>query len=457
LKTRLLAATVHLTAALLFCTTLAASALAKPQWQSIKLKNGMEVIVIENRSVPLVTIEIAVKNGSYTEPPDYNGLSHLYEHMFFKTNERSKEEGYMERVGEYGIFRNAQTREEVVNYYATSVKTSLRPAMTIMRDAIRYPLFDQRELEQERVVVLDEFSRNESNPFYHLTRAVDLKLWYKYYSRKNPLGEREVISTATPEKMRTIQQKFYVPNNSALIVAGDVNAPEIFKMAEEMYGDWAAAEDPFVKNPLVTHPPLTKDEAVIVTQPVQAATLFIAYHGPSTDTDAPATYAADVFSFVLRQPDSKFARALIDTGLTTAAGIGYLTQRNVGPIQVTAQTTPDKLKDAIRAINAEIARFDAPDYITDEQLESAKTLLEANEIFSREKPSEYAHTVSFWWASSGLPYYGSYVENVKKVTKADIRRYVEKYIKGKNRVVGVMLSAEDKQRVGLTEKDLLTR
>jgi zinc protease len=457
LKTRLLAATVHLTAALLFCTTLAASALAKPQWQSIKLKNGMEVIVIENRSVPLVTIEIAVKNGSYTEPPDYNGLSHLYEHMFFKTNERSKEEGYMERVGEYGIFRNAQTREEVVNYYATSVKTSLRPAMTIMRDAIRYPLFDQRELEQERVVVLDEFSRNESNPFYHLTRAVDLKLWYKYYSRKNPLGEREVISTATPEKMRTIQQKFYVPNNSALIVAGDVNAPEIFKMAEEMYGDWPAAEDPFIKNPLVTHPPLTKDEAVIVTQPVQAATLFIAYHGPSTDTDAPATYAADVFSFVLRQPDSKFARALIDTGLTTAAGIGYLTQRNVGPIQVTAQTTPDKLKDAIRAINAEIARFDAPDYITDEQLESAKTLLEANEIFSREKPSEYAHTVSFWWASSGLPYYGSYVENVKKVTKADIRRYVEKYIKGKNRVVGVMLSAEDKQRVGLTEKDLLTR
>lgn len=457
MKTRFRAATVHAAAALLFLTTLAVSALAKPQWQSIKLKNGLEVIVIENRAVPLVTIEIAVKNGSYTEPPDYNGLSHLYEHMFFKTNERSKEEGYMEKVGEYGIFRNAQTREEVVNYYATCVKTSLRPAMTIMRDAIRYPLFDKQELEQERVVVLDEFSRNESNPFYHLSRAVDQKLWYKYYSRKNPLGERDVIATATPEKMHTIQQKFYVPNNSALIVAGDVNAAEIFKMAEELYGDWPRGEDPFIKNPLVTHPPLTKDEAVIVTQPVQAATIFIAYHGPSTDTDAPATYAADVFSFVLRQPDSKFAKALIDTGLTTAAGIGYLTQRNVGPIQVTAQTTPDKLKDAIKAINAEIARFDAPDYITDEQLESAKTLLEANEIFSREKPSEYAHTVSFWWASSGLDYYGSYVENVKKVTKADIKRYVDKYIKGKYRVVGVMLSPQDKERIGLTEKDLLTK
>ncbi len=92
------------------------------------------------------------------------------------------------------------------------------------------------------------------------------------------------------------------------MVAGDVSAQEIFKMAEELYGDWPAGEDPFIKNPLVKHPPLQHDEAVIVNQPVNAATFEIAYLGPSTDTDAPATYAADVFSFILRQPNSKFSR-----------------------------------------------------------------------------------------------------------------------------------------------------
>src|SRR5205823_3462938 len=132
-----------------------------------------------------------------------------------------------------------------------SVKTSLRGTMIYMRDNIRYPLFDKTELEQEREVVLDEFSRNEANPFYHLKKAVDQKLWYKYFSRKNVIGDRTVISTATPEKMRTIQHKFYVPNNSALIVSGDVTAAEVFKLAEELYGDWPAAEDPFIKNPLV--------------------------------------------------------------------------------------------------------------------------------------------------------------------------------------------------------------
>lgn len=435
----------------------ATAAWAKPQWQKTRLKNGLEVIVIENRLVPLVTVEIAVKNGAYTEPPEYNGLSHLYEHMFFKSNERSRAEGYLDRAAELGMLSNAQTQTEVVNYYTTTIRSGLREALILMRDSIRYPMFDKTELEQEREVVIDELSRHDANPFYHLFRAVDERLWFKFFSRKNPGGERSVVGAATQEQMRTIQSKFYLPNNSALIVAGDVNSPEIFKLSEEIFGDWPAAEDPFIKNPLVKHPVLTRDEAVIVNQAVQAVTIQIGYHGPSTDIDAPATYAADVFSFILRQPDSKFARALIDSGLTTGAAVGYLTQRNVGPITITAQTTPEKLKTALEVINAEVLKFDAPDYISDEQLESAKTLIEVNEIYSREKPSEYAHTVSFWWASTGLDYYASYVEKVKAVTRADIKCYIDKYMKSRPRVVAVMISAADQARIGLNKEMLLAR
>jgi zinc protease len=430
---------------------------AQPQWKKITLKNGMDVIIIENASVPLVTVEIAVKNGAYTEPPEFNGLSHLYEHMFFKSNERSKAEGYHDRAAELGMLSNAQTQYEVVNYYTTTINTGLREAMTLMRDAIRYPLFDKQELDQEIVVVLDELNQHRSNPYFYMIDATDKKLWYKYPSRKRPGGDPETVSRATPEMMRVIQKKFYLPNNSALVVAGDVTAQEGFKLAEEIFGDWPRGEDPFVKDPIPRHPPLEKDEAVIVNQPVNAATIQISYHGPSTDLDAPATYAADVFSFILRQPDSRFSRALIDSGLTSGASLGYLTQRNVGPIQFQAQTTPEKLKSALKAINAELSKFDAPDYFTDQELEYAKTLLDVNEIYDREKPSQYAHTVSFWWASSGLDYYASYVENLRKVTREDIRRYVGKYMKNKPRIVSVLLPEADQKRIALSEKDLLSR
>jgi zinc protease len=449
-------------AAVLLLLSVAAIALpggasAQPQWQKITLKNGLEVIVIENVSVPLVTVEIAVKNGAYTEPPEYNGLSHLYEHMFFKSNARSRDEGYHDRAAELGMLSNAQTQYEVVNYYTTTIKTGLREAMTLMRDALRYPLFDKKELDQEIQVVLDELAQHRSNPFFYLIDGVDKKLWYKYPSRKRPGGDPETVAAATPEMMRTIERKFYIPNNSALVVAGDVSAQEVFKLSEELFGDWARGEDPFLKDPIPRHPPLEKDDALIVNQPVNAATIQISYHGPSTDQDAPATYAADVFSFILRQPDSRFSRALVDSGLTTGANLGYLTQKNVGPIQFTAQTTPDKLKEALKAIDRELASFDAPDYYSDEELEYAKTLLDVNEIYSREKPSEYAHTVSFWWASSGLDYYATYVEFLNKVTREDIRQYVRKYMKYKPRVVGVLISDSDQKRINLTERDLLER
>lgn len=437
--------------------TLSGSALAQPQWKKITLKNGMDVIIIENAAVPLVTVEIAVKNGAYTEPPEYNGLSHLYEHMFFKSNERSKSDGYHDRAAELGMLSNAQTQYEVVNYYTTTIRTGLREALTLMRDAIRYPLFDKQELDQEIQVVLDELNQHRSNPYFYLIDATDKKLWYKYPSRKRPGGDPETVAKATPEMMRVIQKKFYIPNNSALVIAGDVTAQEGFKLAEEIFGDWSRGEDPFVKDPIPRHPPLAKDESVIINQPVNAATIQISYHGPSTDLDAPATYAADVFSFILRQPDSRFSRALIDSGLTTGATLGYLTQRNVGPIQFMAQTTPEKLKDAIKAINTELAKFDAPDYFTDKELEYAKTLLDVSEIYDREKSSQYAHTVSFWWASSGLDYYATYVENLRKVTREDIRQYVRKYMKNKPRIVSALLSDDDQKRIALAEKDLLVR
>src|SRR5882672_2043648 len=250
-----------------------ATAPARPQQAQLVnhiLANGLEVIVLEDHSVPLVTAELAVKNGSYTEPPELNGLSHLYEHMFFKGNRAvANAEEYLRTIGQLGIAYNGTTREEVVDYYFTTTTPNLRTAMQFMRDSVRYPLFDDREFERERQVVIGEIDRNESNPFYYLNREINERLFYKYLSRKNPLGNRQTVSTATTDMMRLIQGRYYVPNNSALVVTGDVQPEEIFKMAQEFYGDWPRREkDPFVEFPMVDHPPLAKSEGNVIKQPV---------------------------------------------------------------------------------------------------------------------------------------------------------------------------------------------
>lgn len=429
-----------------------------PQAQLVNrvLANGLEIVVLEDHSVPLVTIELAVRNGSFTEPPELNGLSHLYEHMFFKANRAiANAEEYLQKIGQLGIAYNGSTQTEIVNYYFTTTSPNLRTAMNFMRDAVRYPLFDKGEFEREREVVIGEMDRNESNPFYYLNLEMNNRLFYKYQSRKNPLGNRQTVQTATTDMMRLIQGRYYVPNNSALVVTGDVQPEEVFKMAQDFYGDWPKTEDPFVKFPMVEHPPLLKSEGGIVKQAVQNVVIDIGWHGPSIGKDNPGSYAADVFSFILTQPNSRFQRALVDTGLVNGVGIGYLTQRNVGPIQITAQTTPDKARAAIKAIYNEVAHFNDKDYFTDEQLDSAKALLEADDLYSREKLSEYAHTLSFWWSSTGLDYFRGYLTNLRRTTRADISRYVTTYIQGKPHVGLALVSEEAQQQIQLKPEELI--
>jgi len=421
------------------------------------LPNGLEVIVLPDHAVPLVTIELGVKNGSYTEPPELNGLSHLYEHMFFKANRAiADQEDYVKTIGQLGIAYNGTTREEVVNYYFTTTSPNLRTAMQFMKDAARYPLFDEREFEREREVVIGEIDRNESNPYYYLNKEMTERLFSKYTSRKFPLGNRQTVSTATTAMMRLIQSRYYVPNNSTLTVTGDVKPEEIFQMAQELFGDWPRREkEPFVEFPLVEHPSLPRSEGVIIKQPVQNVIFSIGWHGPSIGKDNAATYAADVFSFILRQPNSRFQRALVDSGLATAVDLGYYTQRNVGPINVIMQTTPDKARTAIATVYNEIAHFNDKNYFTDEQLESAKALLEADDLYSREKPSEYAHTLTFWWASTGIDYFRGYLPTLRRTSRADINRYVTNYIQGKPHIGIVMLSEEAQQQAQLKTEELI--
>jgi zinc protease len=424
--------------------------------QSKKLANGLEVMVIENHAVPIVTIELDVKNGAYTEGPEFSGLSHLYEHMFFKANKTiPSQEKYLRRLNQLGAQWNGTTSEERVNYFITVGVDSLVPALQFMEDAIRYPLFNQAELERERPVVLGEFDRNEANPFFHLTRGADTILWSPgFYTRKTAIGKREVITTATREKMNTIKERFYIPNNSALILAGDITPARGFQLAEQIFGDWPRGPDPFA-TPAPNPPPLTKSAAVIVEQPVNGAALYIAWQGPSVTVDPAATYAADVLNTVLSNPSSAFQKRLVDSGLTFGVSLSYYTQAHVGPITVFAQTTPDKVLQAQKAIMEEIVKLGDENYVTQAELAAAQRQLGIQALYGREQSSAYAHTVGFWWAVTGLDYYRTYVPEMQKVKRADLAGFVRKYMIGKPRVTGLLLSPADRAKLNVTTAQLM--
>jgi zinc protease len=420
------------------------------------LANGLEVIVVENHGVPLATIEVNVKNGSFTQPPEYAGLAHMYEHMFFRANARYPDpETFVGRAGDLGAVFNGQTREENVNYYLTVSADSMDAGIRFLAAALISPLFRQDELERERQVVIGEYDRNESSPFFQLTQEMDKLLYPGNFSRKNIIGDRQVILTTTPEKMRTIQRKYYVPNNSVMIVSGDVNPARVFASVERELGKWPRGADPFTVDPIPAIPALTKNDAVVIEAGVGAVTVFLQWQGPSVGKDPKATYAADVFSDVLNDPGSNFQQRLVDSGLWQSMGVNYYTLNNVGPITISGQTSPEKLRKALTALEAEIVRFNDPAYFDATEIEAVKAHRAVTSAFDRERASGFAHTLGFWWSVADLEYYMGYVDNMAKQTTNDLRAYASKYILGKPRITGVLIDPASRVRLGLTSSELV--
>jgi zinc protease len=419
------------------------------------LANGLEVIVVENHGVPIATVEIDVKNGAFTQTPDYAGLAHMYEHMFFKANaEYPSPEAFANRASELGAIYNGTTQEERVNYYLTLPADSLEGGIRFLAASLREPLFRPDDLAREKEVVLGEYDRNESSPFFPLDQRMTALLYPGNASRKDALGDRTVLRNVTPEQMRRIQQLYYVPNNCALIVTGDVDPARVFAIAEAVFGDWERGPDPFTVAPIPAIPALDGNKAAIAEASIPVATVLVQWQGPSASKDPDATFAADVFSDALNTPGSGFRTRLVDSGLWQDIVVNYYTLNHVGPITISGQMAPEKLREALAALDAEVARFAEPGYVTAQELENVKAQRVTSSAFGIEKASGIAHTIGFWWSVVGLDYFMRYNDAMAEQTAQDLQRYARTYIIGKPRVTGVLLSPQARQALGLTEAEL---
>lgn len=404
--------------------------------------NGLEVVVAERHSRPLVTAEIAVHSGAMNEPPEYSGLSHLFEHMFFKANRQVPDQvSYMARRRELGITGDASTDVERVNYFQTTTTDHFEGMFAFMHAAITGPLFDPKELDRERIVVTGEMDRAESTPGYYLWRETTRRLFAKYPTRKDPLGSRATVLAATPGMMRTIENRWYVPNNAVLVVVGDVDHGQVFRLADAVYADWKQTADPFLAHPVPEPPPLVRSEVALVEQPVQTFLAQIEWQGPSTSGPTQRdAYVADLLAQLTGDPGSRFQRDLVDSGSCVRADFAWEAQHHVGPIVVSIESTEPKVDVCVRALLAELRAMAAPDFFSDQERANAAHRAEIDLARQRERTSEYAHMLTFFWANYSLDDYSAYVDRLRAVTEGDVLRFLNAYVRGKPFVFGALAS-----------------
>lgn len=410
------------------------------------LDNGLHVIVVPNPVVPLVTIQVTVRNGAFTQlSEDDVGLPHLLEHMLFRSFGSS---GFGQEANKLNATYNGTTGDETVTYYVTLPAENVAKGMQLVADLMRSPRFQRDALQSEQDVVVGELERRVSDPDWLLSATVDRQLWSDAWSRKNTIGNIPAIRQATPERLRQIYERFYVPNNAAVVISGDVTATDAFALAARYFARWRAAADPFAALELPPMTPLSGHRQVTVPLEARDITLLVRWQGPSVRGDRNATYAADLFAAVLNDPVSSFQARLVDTGLFQTVRTYALTRAHTGEFSIQAITTSDQLVAASTALHNELAAFAQAGYIDAELLAFAKKRLAVEWASALATPSGLASVVGELWSVAGLDYARGYLDAVKALQEVELERFVATYLVARPRVTGIMLSPVTLHQLG---------
>ncbi len=455
--------------ALLWCLVaslpLTAAAAQSPEntgLQTFTLDNGLELFVVENHTLPLARIQVTFRTGSISQTPQTAGLFHLYEHMLFKGNRAYPNQTALQAAMKaLGVADwNGGTSQESVSYYFTVPSDRADKGIEFWADAVRFPLLDPSELQTEKDVVVSEILGGFSDPGNIYASAIQKALYGKYPWRKDVAGSEALVRSATVQMLRDMRDTWYVPNNAALFVGGDVDLGAVRAAARKYFGDWQRAKDPWASPP-PPHPPLQKDLFLASADEQMYEGLVsvdLCFTGPDVQRTVGDTYAADVWSKLLEEPNGRFRTALFRRvpGQYNKDYIsaGYLTRRDGGSLDFSSYLTVAPGQDTFQRAAAlkqafidEMAAIASdPGYFAAHDYQVLTQQIADERIWERETADGFIGTLAFWWASANTAYYLSYNDALQKITSADVARFVSAYIINRPSVLSVRMNQADFDR-----------
>lgn len=405
---------------------LAAVAAVAKEPVRVTLPNGMKVVVVETYSAPTVSLNIFVRAGSLHETPDTTGLAHFYEHMFFRGTPTRSGLEFKKAIESLGGTTNATTSRDMTHYYINMPSQFSEQGLELMADALLHAEVSLDSVDKEREVVLQEYNLGLNNPGRIASdRLYELAFGEHPYG-KSIIGEKALLEGYTRENLTWWKQTYYVPERTALVVVGDVDAQKVVAKARELFSNFKAQSPSRPDNFAPPRPPL-EPQVVTETGPVSRTYVLLGYLAPSV-AEKPDIYAVDVLSFLIGVGEqSLLSKSLVETGVAAAARVDFLTQAEPGLFIVSAAGDVKNVDQMRQAMLDVIERVQRGDF-TDRELERARNLLVNSYRFGNESNSGKADSLGFYVTLDTLDFALGYVEAVKSVTREQVVEMARKYL-----------------------------
>lgn len=413
-----------------------------------KLPNGQTLVIQEVRNNPIVTIDTWVKTGSVNETDTNSGVAHFLEHLFFKGTKKHPV-GEFDRILESkGAIVNAATSKDFTHYYITIPSAYFDTALELHADMLTDPQIPRKELEKERKVVLEEIAKDGNTPSKKVYENLNQMMYSHHPYKRKVIGSADVISTITREEILDYFNKFYAPSNMITVIVGDVDSAKTAQKVEQAFN--TEYKKP-IKKVFKSEHQLNSQKRMIEYLDTQSGYLMMGFRGVSICDKE--TFALDVLAEILGGgKSSKFYRDIKEQkGLAYSISASNGSFRDDGIFYISANFIPanaDKLEKAI---------FDEITYIqkygvTEEELNTAKKMIEQDTYYSRESTANISSELGYIIALTGnSELYKNYLDNIKKVSSADVQAAAQKFLGVNRSAVSIALPKSMKKLETKTE------
>ncbi len=389
-------------------------------FEKFTLDNGLTVLVHQDKTTPVVAMNIIYKVGSRDENPDKTGFAHLFEHLMFGGSVNIPK--YDEPLQIAGGENNAFTNSDYTNYYLTIPKNNLEIAFWLESDRMLNLAFTPKSLEVQRQVVIEEFKQNYLNQPYGDVYLLLKPLAYKVHPYRWPTIGKEIshIENATMEDVKAFYKRFYNPDNAILSIAGDVDIKQIKQWSEKWFGS-INKQSKQINRALPVEPEQKKARSQTVKRKVPQDALYMAWHtGKRTDA---TFYHYDLISDILSNGESSrmYQTLIKEKKLFTEVNAFITGDLDKGLFIVSGKlNTGVSMADAEAAVDTELEKIQEQ-LVDERELEKVINKVEANLVFSRLSALHKAMNLGYYEMLGDAMLFNLEAEKYRSVTRNDIR------------------------------------
>jgi len=396
-----------------------------------KLKNGL-TIIHEPRKTDSVAVEINVKTGSINETKEINGISHFIEHLVFKNTKNKTQKQLSSAIEDVGGTLNAFTDNERTAFHAQVLKKHFNIALEILSDIVLNPLFLEKDIEQERKVILREMNMYEDTPMIYQQMLLPNKLFQKHPLGNMIIGTKKSMSSITRKQVLDYYHKHYTPNNISIAVVGDIK--DLFRKVEFFFRNIRSStlstlstlstpsRPSIIKEPKIKKP-------ILFIQKRKIENSYFSLGFKTTSRSHKDSFVLDIINTILGEGMSSrfFQEAREKRGLVYSIKSNNKFVNDTGYFEVYAGIKKENIEEAKKVIFQEIMKLEK---ITPKELSQAKIKLEGNYLIDNEDNVHMATAMNYWETNTGKPEMAKiYPIYLKKVTTSSIANCVRSYFR----------------------------